>query len=417
MCDMWLNFFRGEHRELTPESKYVVVRLAHCCAKKENVERDSVKALSKKFDVSDRTVSMALGWLIKNNYFDRDRGNFSERFTEKYSENEEGRVGEPWAKAIEDLLVKKDETGLLKCTARRMFLISLLAHSDQFGVVSDLTLAKLARLLGRFSKDRHKSQLNYLRQHGVIIGYQAGFTDGKLFGKKSSRYLLNLAHSVFGENETKKVTYQDVVMFKRGSDFLLGSKLERCVRTFGFAQVPEHAYDFVARTLVGTESIGNVIESLNESQTFFSSEGAAMALDDYLMRCALNMRLAGVSKIDKTNICQFINTEELLSQSYRREVEVGLFGGENNKSVRGSHKSDELLTYVNDVLVSRLTEDEKHGGTEHEKSLSAFGHIVVLATNFLAKECLMNVDVEQAEFQTFLLEKGDEIVLRVCGNN
>ncbi|MBM4953961.1 hypothetical protein HYO25_15430 [Vibrio parahaemolyticus] len=414
---MWLNFIRDEHRKLTPESKFIVVRLAHCCAKHESVAGDSVKALSKKFGVSDRTVSMALDWLTENKYFDRARGNFSDSFTQKYSKNEADCVGEPWVKTIEDLLVKRDEIGLLKCTARRMFLIVLLAHADEFGVVSQLSLAKLARLLGRFSKDRHKSQLNYLRQHRVIIGYQAGFTDGKLFGKKSSRYLLNLAHPIFGDNKTKKVTYRDVAIFKSRSEFLLGSRLERCVRTFGFAQVPDKAYDLVVRTLIGTESSGNVIQSLNESQIFFLSEVAARALDDYLMRCALKMRLAGVCQIDKTNISQFIDTEELLSKSYRREVEVSLFGGDNNNAQRGQ-RNDELLTYVNEVLVSRLTEDEKYVGTEHEKHLAAFGHIVVLATSFLAKECLlMDVDVEQAEYQTFLSEKEGEIELWVFGNN
>ncbi len=357
MCDMWLNFIRDEHRELTPESKFIVIRLAHCCAKHESVEGNSVKALSKKFGVSDRTVSMALDWLIENKYLDRARGNFSESFTEKCIENEADRVGETWAKAIEHLLVNREETELLKCTARRMFLIVLLAHADEFGVVSKLSMAKLERILGSFSKDRHRAQVDFFMQKSILHGYSPGFTGKYLFGKQKSAYLINLQHSLF-EKVNAKRHKMEVAQLSSDQMEMIGFGVNRSIYAPDIKLARGRGFKFDSLTETWSEDEKEKWSwAIEHSRHFFEGDSIDLRLCQYLFNLAM---------VDKKSGAQDLCPEHLLSPAYLKNV----------RKISDDQKIDTVQEALNHVIKDNSLSVVEKLGSDIYKQLGALGYVL-----------------------------------------
>lgn len=357
MCDMWLNFIRAEHRELTPESKFIVVRLAHCCAKHESVAGYGVKALSKKFGVSDRTVSMALDWLIKNKYFDRARGNFSEDFTQKCIENEADCVGEYWVKTMEDLLVKRDEIWLLKCTARRMFLIVLLAHADEFGVVSKLSLAKLERILGSFTKDRHRAQVDFFMQKSILHGYHPGFTGKYLFGKQKSAYVVNLHHYLFKNVNEKRhkmavasLSLDQMEMIGFGINHSIYAPDKKLSRGRGFK------FDNLTETWNEDEK-EKWSWAIEHSRHFFEGDSIDLRLCQYLFNLAMACEKSGAQ-----DLCP----ENLLSPAYLKSV----------CKINGDQKIDTMQESLNHVIKDSSLSAVEKLGSDIDKQLGALGYVL-----------------------------------------
>jgi len=92
---------------------------------------------------------------------------------------------------VDDEYVKKNG---LERTAVRLWLMVLVAYSNENGVVSGVSIAGFNKLLGKFTKDRHRSQLSLLTKKKIITGYKSGFTGRILFGKVKSQYVLNGKH-------------------------------------------------------------------------------------------------------------------------------------------------------------------------------------------------------------------------------
>ena len=108
---------------------------------------------------------------------------------------------------IDNLLSSAIFKSLSKRVAAKLFLLTLLAHSDEYGIVRNLSIKDLHELMGRFSKDRHRSQLNLLKKAGYIIEYSPGMSGGILLGKQKSEYLLNLGHrAVSGESSIQQAS-------------------------------------------------------------------------------------------------------------------------------------------------------------------------------------------------------------------
>ncbi|HHX8669144.1 TPA: hypothetical protein ACVO38_003954 [Vibrio alginolyticus] len=79
-------------------------------------------------------------------------------------------------------------------SSNKLFLLILVLHSDEMGVVSNLGTAEISRLMGGISKDRFKSQLATMVDNGLVRAYVPGVTGAELFGKVKAKYYLNVYH-------------------------------------------------------------------------------------------------------------------------------------------------------------------------------------------------------------------------------
>ena len=88
-------------------------------------------------------------------------------------------------------------------SSNRLFLLILILHADNFGVVSNLSNTEISKLMGGISRDRFKSQLKTLYDIGVIKCHVSGVTGKELFGKVKGKYYLNLTHQLFECKKTE----------------------------------------------------------------------------------------------------------------------------------------------------------------------------------------------------------------------
>lgn len=79
----------------------------------------------------------------------------------------------------------------------RWLLMVLLAHADSPGIVTRLSVSAIHRLTG-MSRYRITSQLNKLSDLGIIAHHQPGRYSPQASARKTSIYLLDLAHPSFG---------------------------------------------------------------------------------------------------------------------------------------------------------------------------------------------------------------------------
>ena len=109
---------------------------------------------------------------------------------------------------------------LSKHEAAKLFLLTLLAHSDEYGIVRNLSIKDLQELMGRFSKDRHRSQLELLKRAGYILGYNPGMSVGLILGKQKSEYLIKTTHKAMQSSSSTKTHSRLVIKNKSDSDFI-----------------------------------------------------------------------------------------------------------------------------------------------------------------------------------------------------
>lgn len=138
------------------------------------------------------------------NYQGKGRGPTRYRFTEKMEKVIEStpflkRVCEVENQAIERIMNanRYGSEDALKGRLRssnKLFLLILVLHSDEMGVVSNLGTAEISRLMGGISKDRFKSQLATMVDNGLVRAYVPGVTGAELFGKVKAKYYLNVYH-------------------------------------------------------------------------------------------------------------------------------------------------------------------------------------------------------------------------------
>ena len=104
------------------------------------------------------------------------------------------------------VVIKKScgvDSKIMLRSSNRLFLLIFILHADEFGVVSNLSIADISKLMGGISRDRFKSQLKALYDIGVIKCHVSGVTGKELFGKVKGKYYLNLTHQLFECKKTE----------------------------------------------------------------------------------------------------------------------------------------------------------------------------------------------------------------------
>lgn len=109
----------------------------------------------------------------------------------------------PIAKDESALLFDGRSTGLL--LSNRWLLMVLLAHADSPGIVTRLSVSALRRLTG-MSRYRITSQLKKLSNLGLMAHHQPGRYSPKAGTRKTSIYLLDLAHPLLGSFKRTPIT-------------------------------------------------------------------------------------------------------------------------------------------------------------------------------------------------------------------
>ncbi|MDG2632481.1 hypothetical protein P7M35_21815 [Vibrio parahaemolyticus] len=84
--------------------------------------------------------------------------------------------------------------------ANRLFLILLLLHSNELGVVAEISSTYIRKIMGGISAERFKSQLNTLKQLCLVKRHIAGITGKELFGRTKGSYYLSIEHPYLQES-------------------------------------------------------------------------------------------------------------------------------------------------------------------------------------------------------------------------
>ncbi|WP_210447930.1 hypothetical protein [Vibrio crassostreae] len=78
--------------------------------------------------------------------------------------------------------------------SNRLFLTLLLLHSNDLGVIEEISSTQIRKMMGNISAERFKSQLNTLKKLGLVKCHIAGMTGKELFGRTKGSYYLNIDH-------------------------------------------------------------------------------------------------------------------------------------------------------------------------------------------------------------------------------
>lgn len=78
--------------------------------------------------------------------------------------------------------------------SNRLFLTLLLLHSNELGVIEEISSTQIRKMMGNISAERFKSQLNTLKKLGLVKCHIAGMTGKELFGRTKGSYYLNIDH-------------------------------------------------------------------------------------------------------------------------------------------------------------------------------------------------------------------------------
>ncbi len=204
-----VSLLKSEAIGVGPEEKYAIVRLLHLSNQSAGkVVAKSARTLAGDLSISVQSMTLAVRHLESQGHLER-WGDWSKNKNDKevtyvltpdfYASlnRKEHSVSLVMSERVSALLVSKELSQLSVRSAVKLLLLTLVAHADDNGIVGNLAIKTLASLLGRFSKDRHRSQLALLKRKGFILGYNPGASEGVLFGKQSSEYLVNMNHPAF----------------------------------------------------------------------------------------------------------------------------------------------------------------------------------------------------------------------------
>ncbi|HDZ5417452.1 TPA: hypothetical protein RTK63_002925 [Vibrio harveyi] len=78
--------------------------------------------------------------------------------------------------------------------SNRLFLTLLLLHSNELGVIEEMSSTRIRKMMGNISAERFKSQLTTLKKLGLVKRHIAGMTGKELFGRTKGSYYLNIEH-------------------------------------------------------------------------------------------------------------------------------------------------------------------------------------------------------------------------------
>ena len=226
---MLLAVLRSEATRISPEAKYLLIRLAELGLVARGISA-GVKELAARFGISDTQAGTALNSLVAagvlvrrdvvsgqgrpKRHYDLDASYAAKvarhDVTEVVHENVIRHLLQHEAKvagqrsAIATLQDEQRATAPLAqvrasrgqgrvSVVNRVLLAALLIRADRFGVVRDLGSAELARITG-LSPVRLKNRVRTLLDDGLIRAYTPGATGSVIFKKMKSVYYLNLHH-------------------------------------------------------------------------------------------------------------------------------------------------------------------------------------------------------------------------------
>lgn len=229
MNDMLLAVLRSEANGISPEAKYLLIRLAELGLVARGISA-GVKELAARFGISDTQTGTALNSLVAAGVLVRRDVVSGQGRPKRHYELDASYAAQVARHDVTEVLHEKVIRHLLqhevkvvdqrsaiatqqdeqRATAplaqvrasrgqgrvsvvNRVLLAALLIRADRFGVVRDLGSAELARITG-LSQVRLKNRVRTLLDDGLIRAYTPGATGSVIFKKTKSVYYLNLHH-------------------------------------------------------------------------------------------------------------------------------------------------------------------------------------------------------------------------------
>lgn len=253
MNDILLAVLRSEANGISPEAKYLLIRLAELGLVPRGISA-GVKELAARFGISDTQAGTALNSLVAagvlvrrdvvsgqgrpKRHYELDvsyaeqvaRHDVTEVVHEKVirhllqhelkvadqrsaiaTQQDEQRATAPLAQ------VRASRGQGRVSVVNRVLLAALLIRADRFGVVRDLGSAELARITG-LSQVRLKNRVRTLLDSGLIRAYVPGATGSVIFKKTKSIYYLNLHHSELSCGQSLPMLLVSVTRFPGQED-------------------------------------------------------------------------------------------------------------------------------------------------------------------------------------------------------
>jgi hypothetical protein len=399
----------------SPEVKFFIVCLCYLSeVKAKAIEGESPESLANKFSVSVKSAQQGIRFLVANGFISKDKNwlgkdkllNVKYEFTEDfYSYIKSSGASKSTTEAdncIGILMDSEELKNLSKRVAVKLLLLTLLAHSDKFGVVRGLSVKDFHELLGGFTKDKHRSQLAALKVAGFIIEYSAGMSGGILLGKEKSEYLVNINHKAFYQCDElsspkpiliKKHFRDDFFSIHRFSAYLTGKELYRKNEI----NSSERLMASLLAEIKGDPKIAEakLNSAINAIGNAFDGDVRAFQIQRYVSRLAMGV-LRSTSKWGGgvEAVCNSLKFNELFSNKFLRDIIIEELG-EGEDKAKLSQKSFKKLTmyykqlefYMNETIGHRLCEEQektiKKGCTEQ---ISAITWLVSLCVIYTAKE-------------------------------
>mgnify|MGYP003640655876 CR=1 FL=1 len=325
----------------SPSVKFFIVCLCHLSgAEAKIIETESVNKLADKLSVSVKSAQQGIRFLVSNGFISKDKSglgkgkllNVKYEFTKDFysyikpSEVNNTVIGIDASISI--LMNSEQLKSLSDRAAVKLLLLTLLAHSDRFGVVRGLSIKDLHELLGGFTKDKHRSQLVVLRVTGFITEYSAGMSGGILLGKEKSEYLVDFTHKAFCQqkesNASKTVLIKsnfrdNLFSMTRLSAYLTNKELYRKgdidsskqLVTSLLTEIKGDSEMAKAKFNCAISAIGNA----------FNGDIRAFQIQRYISHLAMEiLRSPGKQGIGVDDVCNNLKFDELFSDKFLREV-------------------------------------------------------------------------------------------------
>ncbi|MCF7500815.1 hypothetical protein [Pseudoalteromonas sp. L1] len=375
---------RSKNSFPTPEIKYFVVHLCFLISESGgSYQFTSERELARDMNTSLRSVQDSVRYLSEeglielDEYFNREIGvttniQFTQKFNELFAEYLD-HIPSRSIYALENLFSSQQFLTLSKRSAVKLYLLTLIVHSDEFGVTQNLSITDLTQLLGRFSKDRLHSQLAILKKAGYIIDYSPGRSSKILFGKVKSQYLLE--QSQFRRrkesNRESKTSVVLIVQFNHPAHVF--NKLARLAsiiaRTESFADVESKKLASLVEELYESSkrkfSKCTIFQILKLTEELWNTEMKANQLQAYASRIALDVLTDSCwTQPTIEQVQSKLIIEELFSEQFLKQLVHETFCFEDNVKLKTSPLKEQpeifckLKAKMESVFNAGFTEDK-----------------------------------------------------------
>lgn len=353
-----INLLRIKLQGVSPEAKFFIVRLYHLsgCGVK-IIKEESVDVLVKKLSVSLKSALEGIRFLEVNGFIVKKKNwlrkeklsnieyEFTSEFTAMIDSESAGDIAVEICEWMAALLMSSQLNNLSKRAAVKLFLLTLLAHADKFGVVRNLSIKDFNELIGRFSSDRHRSQLTVLKGADFVSEYSGGMSGGILLGKQKSEYLVNIHHPVWHENKSLKKLKSVVVKVSLNDNLLVACRLSHVVRIIQKKDI--HSGDvsssikqlmmdiLTEEEIASSEGPHMFYDAINAAGNVFDGDVRAFQIQRYISKLAMELLREPDWELQRASIiCRHLKFDEMFSDKFLREVlvsEVNNDGGEKLK--------------------------------------------------------------------------------------